>query len=83
MFISEPREAYANGIYEFDIKDVHESNSCFVNEVKKRLHLPIKRIYDELMKGPYRQLSKVNPIAAFNYARLYLHLPVNSESGPR
>lgn len=72
MFISEIEEAMDCGI-EFEncnkIK-VEESNNMFVEILKKHINDDAKSIYDNVNKE-YRLIAEKNPIALYNYNRLY------------
>jgi hypothetical protein len=69
MFISEIGEARYCGV-EATQEQVDESNNTFSEIVGKYINLPIKELYEKVMKE-YRELAKTNPIAKYNHERLY------------
>ncbi len=73
MFISEVDEAMLyNFPYSNELKGlIHDSNYGFSNIVGSFAGEPLHALYKHLMKE-YGQLAKVNPIAEFNFKRLYL-----------
>ena len=72
MFISEVGEAYDCGLPGTRQPEVDESNYFFSNLVSKHINKELKIIHRRV-KRKYGALSKVNPIAEYNYNRLYLN----------
>lgn len=72
MFISEIEEAMDCGIDFDDCSQVNidESNNTFTNIVKNYVNDDYKSIYDNVLKE-YRFIAEKNPIALYNYNRLY------------
>jgi hypothetical protein len=71
MFISEVREAEEYGVHGVSQEEVDESNQLFSQEVAKAIHLPADELCRQVKKG-YGQLAAAgNPIAVYNYERLY------------
>jgi len=71
MFISEVAEANYCGLKNISQQEVDESNECFSRVLGEIIDLPKELRYDKLMKGEYKKLSENNPIAKYNYVRLY------------
>jgi hypothetical protein len=71
MFISDQFEAMYMGIKNATSNHIEESNSCFVKEISKCVHMSTKEIYDFMLKSEYANLSKKNTIAAYNFERLH------------
>ena len=72
MFISEVGEAYYCGLPGTRHPEVDESNYFFSNLLGKHINKELKIIHRKVKRG-YGALSKVNPIAEYNYNRLYLN----------
>jgi hypothetical protein len=71
MFISEEQEAKQYGVKATQA-DVDESNQCFVECLKCCVtKADSSEIQHELVTGAYAELSKTNPVAAYNLERLY------------
>lgn len=71
MFISERGEADIYGFDEVDINLIEQSNLSFAYMFSKYSNEPLDVLYSKLL-DEYDLLSKTNPIARFNYERLYL-----------
>lgn len=71
MFISEIGEALICGVKSVSQDMIDTSNSCFVDVVAKHVHLPAHDIYTHVMRGEYMHLAKTNPVAKYNYERMY------------
>jgi hypothetical protein len=76
MFISEVNEAL---YYDFPFTDdleqvIDESNYAFSSIVGRHIDEPLDVLYKWVMKE-YGELAETNPIAAFNFNRLYLTQP--------
>lgn len=71
MFISEPSEALFMG-YEYVSDDIiDESNYSFSSTVAKYLNEPLDVLHRNVVKD-YGELARTNPIAIYNWERLYL-----------
>jgi len=70
MFISEVGEAKYCGVTATQ-EMVDESNNSFSKIVGKHIHLPVSKLYDRVRKE-YGTLAETNPVAKYNYERLYL-----------
>ncbi len=71
MFISEVGEAFYCGLKGIDQKTVDESNTIFVNEVSETIDLDSASIYEHIMNSEYKLLAETNPVAKYNYDRMY------------
>ena len=71
MFISEVGEAYYCGLPGVEQDDVDESNYGFVNILSKYVNEDKTVIYENVRKE-YSVISELNPVALYNYNRLYL-----------
>jgi len=71
MFISERDEADMYGFDEVDFRLIEQSNLSFAYIFSKYSNEPLDVIYSKLL-DEYDLLSKTNPIARFNFERLYL-----------
>lgn len=72
MFVSERSEIhYLQGI-DVTLSEISESNECFVREISQYIHYPLHELYRSIKNGAYAELATRNPVAAYNYARLYL-----------
>jgi hypothetical protein len=71
MFISEVGEAFYCGLKGIDQKTVDESNTIFVNEISKTINLDSEGIYENIINGDYKLLAETNPVAKYNYDRMY------------
>jgi hypothetical protein len=49
---------------------VDESNSTFVREVAKSIHLDSMSMFKNILQGDYKKLAVLNPVARYNYDRL-------------
>ncbi len=70
MFISECGEAFSCGVKGFNQQMVDESNSTFVREVAKSIHLDSMSMFKNILQGDYKRLAALNPVAKYNYDRL-------------
>lgn len=76
MFISEISEGLLFGfddIYDLDVL-IEESNFTFAEIVGRYINEPVDVLYQNVLHE-YGRLAKANPIALFNYKRLYLSQP--------
>lgn len=71
MFISEMGESNAFGFKDITEIQIEESNACFANELSTLIHKTPSEIYQQFQIGAYFQLTKTNPIAAYNFKRLF------------
>ncbi len=70
MFISEVDEAYYCGLPGTTQDIVDESNYGFTNIIKKHIN-ENRNVIHENVKKEYAELSESNPVALYNYNRLY------------
>jgi hypothetical protein len=73
MFVSEVGEAEYEDLPNTPQHVVNESNDSFANFLGDSLNESLQESYIGMMK-PYKVLSLYNPVALFNYNRLYLNL---------
>jgi len=71
MFISEVSEAYFCGLPNTPQEVVNESNDIFAMEMGEVSHQSLNEIYEHI-KSNYGILAQDNPVALYNYNRLYL-----------
>lgn len=73
MFIS---ELYESQLYDFDVdwEVIKESNKRFAEIVSKHIREPLDTLYRKMLIE-YGKLTVTNPIASFNFKRLYLSQP--------
>jgi len=71
MFISEIHEAILCGLKNITQEIINESNNEFSAIVGKHIDLPVKALH-ETVKKEYGELAKINPVAEYNYERLYV-----------
>lgn len=71
MFISEVDEAIVCGLDDINQEMVDESNWLFVNEISKYINLNTSAIYEKMIEGDYQRLAEINPVAKYNFERLY------------
>lgn len=74
MLISSVDEAWMYGFWDVEWDTIRESNESFSSIVAKYMNEPIEIMYIEVLKE-YGELAKANPIATFNFKRLYLSQP--------
>ena len=72
MFISEVGEATYCGLPGMDQDTVDESNYGFVNIVSKYINDGKENIYENV-RNEYGIIAKDNPVALYNYNRLYIN----------
>lgn len=72
MFISEPTEAFSFGFYDCDPNLIEESNDNFATIVSQHIHQPLQVLYKNVLQD-YKKLGQSNPIAQYNFKRLYLN----------
>jgi hypothetical protein len=72
MFISEVGEATYCGLPGMDQETVDESNYGFVNIISKYINEDKVTIYDNILYE-YGAIAKDNPVALYNYNRLYIN----------
>jgi len=70
MFISEVRESLSCGFDGITPEVIDESNNTFSSIVGQYIHLPVPYLYEKVMEE-YGNLARTNPIAQYNYERLY------------
>ena len=70
MFISEVGEAYYCGLPTADQEMVDESNHGFCNIINKYINED-KEVIFEKVKREYGELARQNPVAFYNWLRLY------------
>jgi hypothetical protein len=70
MFISEVGEALYCGLKGIGQEQIDESNDAFTGIVSKYINEPADTIYNKLLQE-YGALAKRNPVAMYNYQRLY------------
>lgn len=73
MFISEPSESLMFG-FDVDWDIINESNYGFSSVVSRYIEKPLDVLYENVITE-YGILARTNPIASFNFKRLYLYLP--------
>jgi hypothetical protein len=73
MFISEVGEATYCGLPGMSQEVVDESNYGFVNIVSKYVNEQTENLYENVHKE-YGILAEENPVAFYNYNRLYKHI---------
>ena len=71
MFISEVGEAIVCGLDDINQEMVDESNWLFVNEISKYISLDKAALYEKIITGDYQRLAEINPVAKYNFERLY------------
>jgi hypothetical protein len=71
MFISETGEARIIGLTEVEQWQVDESNYGFVSVVRRFIDKPAEVLH-EALKLEYGKMADHNPVAKYNYRRLYL-----------
>jgi hypothetical protein len=71
MFISEVSEANYCGVKLGHSKMVDESNASFVKVISACIHLDSSAVYSHLLVSEYALLAQKNPVAKYNYDRLY------------
>lgn len=74
MFISERSEVLVLGYGFLSDAIIEESNDTFSAIVAKHLGKPIDVLFRNVQKE-YGELAKKNPIARYNWERLYLNAP--------
>ena len=74
MFVSEFEEGLLYDIWDADEVWIKESNCQFSTILSKHIHEPVDLLYRKLLNG-YGFLAQTNPIAKFNYDRLFLKYP--------
>jgi hypothetical protein len=72
MFISEVGEATYCGLPGMDQETVDESNYGFVNIISKYINEDKETIYDNVLYE-YNAIAINNPVALYNYNRLYIN----------
>ena len=72
MFISEVGEATYCGLPGMDQQTVDESNYGFVNIVSKYINDDKENIYENV-RNEYGIIASDNPVALYNYNRLYIN----------
>ena len=72
MFISEVSEASFCGLPDTLQSVVDESNNQFATIVGKVINEPLREAYNNI-KQQYKVLAEGNPVAQYNYERLYLN----------
>jgi hypothetical protein len=70
MFISEVGEALFCGLKGINQQIVDESNSTFVREIAKSIHLDSKSILKNMLQSDYNKLAAINPVAKYNFDRI-------------
>lgn len=70
MFISEMDEAGQCGLVNVNQEMIDESNNLFSKVIGRNISEPPYIIYNRLLED-YGQLVKSNPVARYNYQRLY------------
>ena len=70
MFISEIRESVQCGINGVSQQMIDESNNAFSKILNRILKSSITTIYEKL-KAEYQEVAFSNPVAAYNYQRLF------------
>ena len=73
MFISEISEAIYVGFGLVKEEVINESNHTFSSIVSKYLDEPLDVLYKNVVKD-YGELARTNPIARYNWERLYFNL---------
>ncbi len=71
MFISEVSEAIFCGLDNVSQDEVTESNEVFSVLLGEVINLPKAKLYKSI-KDRYGELAKKNPVAAYNWKRLYV-----------
>jgi hypothetical protein len=71
MFISEVSEANYCGVKLEHPQMVEDSNASFVNVVSDCIHLDSSALYNHLLDSEYAILAQKNPVARYNYDRLF------------
>ena len=79
MFISEVGEAKIIGLVDTEQWQVDESNYGFVRVVRENIEQPAEVLYKAL-KDEYGAMAKHNPVAKYNYRRLYLAGESNADA---
>jgi hypothetical protein len=72
MFISEVGEATYCGLSDTSQLAVDESNNQFATIVGKVMDKPLHKAYKDI-RQQYKILAEGNPVAQYNYERLYLN----------
>jgi len=72
MFISEVGEALYCGLSGTLQETVNESNDSFADMLGKVIDEPLYKAYRDI-KQQYKVLAESNPVAKYNYERLYLN----------
>lgn len=72
MFISEPGEADFYRYEEIDSRLIDQSNEKFASILSKYISEPLDILYQSLLIE-YEVVARTNPIALFNFKRLYLY----------
>lgn len=79
MFISEVGEAKIIGLTDVQQWQVDESNYGFVSVVRRFINQPAKVLHAAL-KLEYGKMAEYNPVAKYNYRRLYLAGESNADA---
>ena len=70
MFISEESETFYCDLWDLDSQIIDESNELFVSAVAKYINEPLHVLHKNVI-NEYGILAKTNPIAEYNWERLY------------
>ena len=73
MFISEVFEAWNFKYWDNELVYINESNYGFSSIISKYLNEPVDVLYKNVI-AEYGVIAKRNPIAKFNFERLYLSI---------
>lgn len=76
MFISEIEEAHYFNYGDVDWDIIEESNNCFASIMSRYIDHPLDVLYENVLHE-YGKLAEMNPIAKFNFERLYFSLSNN------
>ena len=71
MFISEVSEAHYCDVKLVNKQMIDESNASFVNVMSQCIHFDSASLYEQLRDSEYATLAQKNPVAQYNYERLY------------
>lgn len=74
MFISSVDEMWYNDICDANYSQIMQSNYGFAAVLSRHINEPLPVLYQNLLIE-YGKMAQTNPIAAFNFKRLYLALP--------
>ena len=70
MFISEMSETDQFLTVDVSQDMIDDSNDCFATVIGENINEPLYTVFERLVKG-YGELVKTNPVARYNYQRLY------------